>query len=282
MKSIYKILLVTDHHELKLGGAEKYFFTLKSALEKQANIEVFSLGFGPEEKIDNNTIILKETSNSFLQRYWWRLFFNPYKYYQLRSVLKRIKPDVVHLHKVKKYTISVMKAVQEYPVVRTVHDFGNMCPTGWNLHEDLQPCATGISVQCGWRHKRNLNPLVFLGRVLGLLRFNALQKKVVKKYIAPSPQLAAYLEKNNFKPTYHLPPFRANDLPVTFANLEMRHFLYVGQLMPHKGVGKLIDEFALACRSNAKLVLKIVGKGDCEAELKAKVKLLGLEENIFS
>ncbi len=280
MKSIYKILLITDNHNPDGGGAEKYFFTLKSALEKQANLEVYSLSFGPEDKIDNNSIILKETAKPLL-RYFWRLFFNPFKYQQIRRAIKRINPDVIHLHNVKKYTISLLKAVRPYPVVQTLHDYACICPTGWNLHQNLQPCATGLHTDCVWQHRRDLNGIVYLGRLYAFLRLKTLLKKIVKKFIAPSPQLTNYLEQNNFPAPYYLPMFRANSKPLALENAQLRHFLYVGQLSPHKGVVNLINEFALACQSNPKLILKIAGKGNCEAQLQAKVHALKLQENIF-
>jgi len=39
-----KVLMITDTHDPRRGGAEKYFFRLKNALNKEG-IQVYSLGF---------------------------------------------------------------------------------------------------------------------------------------------------------------------------------------------------------------------------------------------
>jgi glycosyltransferase involved in cell wall biosynthesis len=280
MKSIYKILLITDNHSLTGGGAEKYFFTLKSALEQHPNIEVHSLGFGEKNIVKGNTTIIKETSISLL-RYGWRLVFNPFKYWQIRRALKRIAPDVIHLHNVKKYTISLLKAVQSYPVVQTVHDYTGICPTGWNLHKDLQPCATGLRATCKWQHGRDLNKLVYLGMYYAFLRMKKLLRQNVKKFIAPSPQLTRYLEQNNYAHAVWLPPFRIASKAVAAKNLGTPTFLYVGQLGKHKGVSAMLEEFAQACKINSELKLKIAGTGSCETALKNQVTALGLQQNII-
>lgn len=278
MKSIYKILLITDNHNPAGGGAEKYFFILKNALQQRPGLLVHSLSFGPEEIIDKDTTLLRETPIKLL-RFWWRLMFNPIKYFQLKKAIKNFNPDVIHLHNIKKYTVSLLKAVHGYKVVQTVHDFTPICPTGWNLHQNLQPCDTGLTVNCFWQHKRH-NAFIYLGQLYAFLRTRALLKKTVKKFIAPSPLLADYLKKNAFHKTIYLPPFRQPQAQITFANMQARHFLYVGQLGKHKGVDELIDEFALACQQSSNLVLNIAGSGEREHALKQKVSRLGLENNI--
>jgi glycosyltransferase involved in cell wall biosynthesis len=279
MKSNYKILLITDNHNPAGGGAEKYFFILKHALQQRAGLMVHSLGFASEEIIDKDTTLLRETPSKLL-RYWWRLVFNPVKYFQIKRAIKNFDPDVIHLHNVKKYTISLLKAVRGYKVIQTVHDFTPICPTGWNLHRDLQPCSTGLTAKCFWQHKRNGNPLIYLGQLYAYLRTRALLKQTVTKFIAPSPILAEYLNKNHFHQTVYLPPFRKASRAIDYENQQPQHFLYVGQLGKHKGVDEMIDEFALACARQPNLVLSVAGAGERETELKHKVKKISMEKNI--
>ncbi len=56
-----KILLITDNHNPIGGGAEKYFFTLKSELQKRSGNTIYSMGFGPADREEKDAIILKET-----------------------------------------------------------------------------------------------------------------------------------------------------------------------------------------------------------------------------
>jgi glycosyltransferase involved in cell wall biosynthesis len=275
-----KILLITDNHNPDGGGAEKYFFILKSELQKHPEINTISLGFGPEARIEADAIVLQETPSTMM-RLFWRMFFNRKKYHELRAAIEKINPDVIHLHNVKKYTVSLLKAVQGYKVIQTVHDYGTICPTGWNLHNDLKPCPTGLRLACCWQHKRNMNSVMYLGLLFAFFRMKTLLKKVSSKFIAPSPLLADYLKINNFNAPSYLPPFRKQNNSIDFQKMQPLHFLYVGQLGKHKGVDMLIDEFYLACQQNKILVLKIVGKGSEEQALKQKVSELKLEKNIF-
>jgi glycosyltransferase involved in cell wall biosynthesis len=274
-----KILLITDNHNPDGGGAEKYFFTLKSELQKQSDLKVTSLGFGPEAKTGEDYIVLQETPNT-LMRLCWRLFFNHEKYAELRDAIATSNPDVIHLHNVKKYTVSLLKAVQGYKIIQTVHDYGAICPTGWNLHKDLTPCPTGLRWRCLWQHKRDMNSVIYAGLLFAFFRMKILLKKVSTKFIAPSPLLADYLKKNNFNEAIYLPPFRLQNSSINFQKMQPNHFLYVGQLGKHKGVDMLIDEFALACQTNKNLRLKIAGKGTEEERLRQKIKTLALENNI--
>ena len=279
MKSIYKILLITDNHSPQGGGAEKYFFTLKALLAEQPNITVHSMGFGPRDKVESDSTVLQETKNP-LVRYFWRLFFNPRKYWQIKRAIRAIAPDVIHLHNVKKYTISLLKAVKPYAVVQTVHDYSVICPTGWNLHTNLAPCPSGLQPNCRWQHRRDINPLVYAGLYYSFIRLRKLLRQAVQCFIAPSPQLATYLTKNNFAPVVWLPPFRAAAASVNWQAPLPYRFLYVGQLGAHKGVAHLLDEFARACAIEPRLQLYLAGTGKQAAALTRQAQAYNLTQNI--
>ena len=148
-----KVLLITDCHH-KAGGAETYFFALKDELKKEKEFAAFSLGFSNknEEGEDYKTI---KQSKSLILRHFWRLFFNPIKYFQIKSYIKKINPDVIHIHNINKYTISLLMAIRKNKVIQTVHDFSLICPNLWNIHSDNSPCKTGAKLSCIWKHKRN-------------------------------------------------------------------------------------------------------------------------------
>jgi glycosyltransferase involved in cell wall biosynthesis len=274
-----KVLLITDTHTIK-GGAEKHFFTLKNALQKIPGVSVTSLMFGTDASTSPDTIIIKETSSKFM-RQWWRMFLHPFKYKEIRREIQKIQPDIIHLHNVKKYTIALLKALRNYPVIQTVHDFSAICPTGWNLHEDREPCATGLTLRCWWRHKRGYNSAAYLSLLFSFYRMRKLLKKTVQKFIAPSPLLEHYLRINHFGATIYLPPFGDKLSLPSFSQIKPGHFLYVGQLEQQKGVDILVEEFALACQQNKNLILKLAGTGAEENTLREKVTAQGLEKNII-
>ncbi len=256
-----KILLITDNHSPQGGGAEKYFFSLKEKLENHPDIQVFSTGFS------SNVSPL------------WRLFINPIKYWQLRKSIKTINPDVIHLHTVKCYMPTILHAVKGYPVVQTTHDYALICPASWNIHNDLTPCPTGFSVSCFWKHRNHFSFPVYLIFLIIFFRLRRLTKKVVKHYLPPSPLLANYLTQNGFGPATYIPPPQSPVNPPT-ASLASNHFLFLGQLGKHKGIYCLLEEFAIACKTNPDLKLTMAGRGREENNLRKKIKELNLANNI--
>jgi glycosyltransferase involved in cell wall biosynthesis len=272
-----KILLITDNHTPHGGGAEKQFFILKELLKNHADTTVFSLGFGTQASKGSDFIVFKETHSKAL-RQLWRMFFNPVKYWQLRRTIKKINPTVIHLHNIKKYTPALLYAVQGYPTLQTVHDFSPLCPTQWNVHTDLQPCARGISLKCLLQHRRNYTFISYMALLYSFIRLRTLLKKSVMHFIAPSPLLENYLKKNQFKNTSCILPFMLKEK--ICHNLPKNHFLYIGQLEQQKGVSLLLNEFKHALQKNKNLTLILAGSGSQENLLKEQVKYWNLEDKI--
>ena len=273
-----RILLITDNHT-PTGGAEKYFFDLKSRLEKRNGLEVYSCGFAEQESTGSDHYVMKHASHK-VKKLLWRLFFNPIIYLKLSAYLNKVKPDIIHLHNVKQYPLAVLRAIKRYPVVQTIHDHGVVCPTGQNIHKDLTPCATGLRLKCFWQHQVKFNPIVYLVMTLTFFRLNSALKKSVDLFISPSPLLINYLDINQFRPAKHIPLFKNEQInPVTTLH-QQNHFFFAGNLGSHKGVNLLIDEFAIACKINSQLHLTIAGTGPEEDKMKKNVKGYGIENNV--
>ncbi len=273
------ILLITDHHSPHGGGAEKQFFTLKELLKNQPDIAVTSLGFGPKSLQGNDFVVLKETRSKAM-RQLWRMFVNPVKYLQLRRLIKKINPDIIHLHNIKKYTPTLLKAIQGYPAIQTVHDFSPICPTQWNVHKNLQPCKTGFSWRCFWQHRRDYSVISYLALVFSFLRMRTLLKKSVTQFIAPSPFLTNYLEMNGYKNAAYIFPFHSTHIENLKKEPQSNHFLFLGQLEKQKGIHFLLREFHLAVQKNNNLLLTIAGNGSQKKDIKEKIKQWHLEDNI--
>lgn len=273
-----KILLITDSHNPNAGGAEKYFFTLKNALTNSSDVVVVSMGFGSQNQVGDDFVVFKETSSKFLQLFW-RIAFNPWQYWKIRRHIRRINPDVIHLHNYKKYTFSVLKALRGYTVIQTIHDYTPICPTYWNIHTDLQPCTTGLTSLCWKKHRRDYSWPEYFLLLYWFLRVRKILKSTVKTYLAPSPQLTHFLHLQHFHPAVFISHFNE---PHRTPNEEMidKHFLFIGQLGKHKGVHVLLNEFALACAEDPELILSIAGTGKEMRALIAQASLLGIEKNV--
>src|SRR5688572_21844399 len=133
-----RILLITDNHTA-MGGAESYFFDLKQKLKELPHMEVYSIGFDSRSSEGEDFYILKKLKSK-IAKFFWQFIFHPGVYFKLRKQIKKINPDVIHLHNAKQYTISLLLAIKSYPVVQTIHDYTVICPTGLNIHRNQQPC----------------------------------------------------------------------------------------------------------------------------------------------
>ncbi|GEM_PF-1541252 len=273
-----RILLLTDNHT-PTGGAENYFFDLKNRLKKTPGIEVFSIGFGPIEMHGDDYYVIKGLRSKFFKLIW-QILFNPVIYLRLRSQIRKFQPDVIHLHNIKQYTASVMRAVKPYQVIQTVHDYSIICPSAQNIHKDNQPCPTGMRKRCFWQHQVKYNPVIYLALVCSFYQMRRHLRKTVKMFIAPSPLLVEYLKKNSFNNTVFIPPFKKEQSSYSFDNMQPGHFLFAGSLGQHKGVHILIEEFALACKRNNHLYLTIAGTGPEELHMRQRIQTFGIEKHV--
>lgn len=274
-----KILLITDNHTPK-GGAENYFFELKARLKKYPSIEVYSIGFAEKAASGEDYFVLK-AARSNIAKLFFRLFSHPFVYAKLRKKIREINPDIIHLHNIKQYTAAVLKAVKPYPVVQTAHDFSAICPTAQNIHQNGEVCATGWRGNCFWLHRVKYNPWIYFLLVCAFLKLRKQLKTTVSHFLAPSPLLADYLERNHFKQAHYISPFKKEPATPSFANIKPYNFLFAGNLGAHKGVHLLIEEFALACRKNSNLRLMMAGSGPLQKTLEMQVKKLGIEKNVL-
>jgi glycosyltransferase involved in cell wall biosynthesis len=273
-----RILLITDNHFL-FGGAENYFFDLKSRLKALPDFQVYSLGFGPQEIIGDDFLVLKSL-RSKLGKLIGRVLFHPMIYNKLRNYIKKINPDVIHLHNTKQYTASLLQAIKPYPIVQTIHDFSYLCPNAQNIHRNRKPCATGFCKACFWQHQIKYNKLAYLFLIFAFLKTRKHCQKMIKKFIVPSPYLANYLKQNHFHEVTFIPPFTVKKQNPSFTEINTNQFLFAGYLGAHKGVHILIDEFALACQKKSSLKLCIAGIGPEEKWMKKRIKALGIEKNV--
>ncbi|HEU5281075.1 MAG TPA: glycosyltransferase family 4 protein [Gammaproteobacteria bacterium] len=273
-----RILLITDNHT-PTGGAEKTFFELKARLQAIPTNTVFSLGFGPQAMQTNDALILKQNRTKPAKLLWQCLFHLP-TYLKIKHILKTFKPDVIHLHNMKQYTPTVLRAIKGYPVVHTTHDFSLICPTAQNIHRDLTPCKTGYTRECAQAHQVKFKrPLYWV--MLGLfLKRRQLARATIHAYLAPSPLLTHYLMNAGFTPAYPVLPFLPPTQPAS-PSIHPEAFLFAGNLGDHKGCTLLLQAFARAHATQPTLMLYVAGQGPLENSLKTFVTQSHLEKNVI-
>lgn len=274
-----RLLLITDCHQSH-GGAEKYFFDLKTRLKKIPGLTVYSLGFGSRKETGDDYIILAKIPSK-IGKWLWQIILHPWIFIKIRRQLRKIKPDLIHIHHIRYYSAAIRQAIKHYPIVQTIHDYGTLCPTSYNIHKrDLQPCATGFQKKCFWQHQGKHQWLSYLLLICSFLLFKRWQQKYVKRFFAPSPLLVKYLNANHFAQVHYVPPFVSIKESFSFADMNPTNFLFVGTLDHHKGIQILLKEFALAREKCPQLHLTLVGKGPKKFKWEQEIKELNLQDAI--
>jgi len=246
------------------GGAELYVSHISERLSERHDVSVITaVPFGRNgSSIRDKVSERKEAiyrfyplnlySNYYYSRKpgfikpFWHGFdvWNPHVYAFIKDVLKRQRPDVVHVHNFKGLSSSVFSAAKDLgiPTVHTVHDYTLVCPKTTLLTRANASCvnARGPCRVYRWFCKR-IDPAVA---------------------IAPSDFVLNTLSDFGLfadVPKLKLPLGIPEDEPVVKVNNGTFDILYVGRLGEHKGVHSLIESVKGLDLKNARL--HVIGQG---------------------
>lgn len=191
-----------------------------------------------------------------LKTFWWKWFLVPSfllsQYFMTRKILSERKIDVIHAHW--------------------------LIPQGWIAHSLSKLFNISFIVTS---HGGDLFGLQ--GNIL-----TKVKKKVAEDATAMtvvSQAMKEYLEQISIQPKILEVIPMGVDLQNRFTPKPdiQRHkneLLFVGRLVPKKGLNFLLDALAILVRTRPELSLKIVGFGPEEANLKKQVQQLKLENNV--
>ncbi len=199
----------------------------------------------------------------------------------LRELLRREKPDVVHFHNTfMMISPSAYYACKEYavPVVQTVHNYRLLCLKGdlFRGGKICEECVGRTVPGPGVRHRCYHGSLSHSAAVASmLLTHRALRtwERKVDLFIAPSAFLAGKLTQGGIPAEKIVvkPNFATLDTSVR-AGRDDRYAIYIGRLSPEKGVRNLIA----AWPKIEDLRLLIVGAGPEEDYIRATIRERGL------
>jgi glycosyltransferase involved in cell wall biosynthesis len=182
----------------------------------------------------------------------WHLIdvWNPHAYAFVREVLKRERPEIVHVHNFKGLSPAVFSAPNDLgiPVVHTVHDYDLICPKTTMLTRTNADCVTPHSLCRLYRR--------FAKRI------------ALTAVIAPSDFVLKIISNFGLFPNVpktKLPLGIGECEPVAKVSNGTFDILYVGRLGIHKGVHCLIEAVKRLDLRNARL--HIVGQGEAQAFL---------------
>ena len=238
-----------------------------------------------------------------------RTIWNPRTVREVREIIRREKPDVVHCHNTFPLispSIYWAAAREGVPVVQTLHNYRLACLNGYLFREGkvCEACLgrapwRGVCRRC-YRDSRGQSAvaaaMLLVHRLLGTYR------RKVSRYIALTDFsrdkfVAAGLpaRKISVKPNAFAARGERIGLPVAVVSPGSRsndalRVVYVGRLSPEKGVDILIRALALlqapggpgaaAPRPRPALTCDIIGDGPERAALKGLADSLGLSSSV--
>ena len=191
-----------------------------------------------------------------LEKVSWHLIdlFNISAYWKIKEILKKEKPDVVHIHNYKGLSSLAFKAAKDLnvPIVFTAHDHSTICIRANLLNGKGEICE---------------NPRI------PCKIYNRIQKHFIDDkpdiVIAPSNFLMKKLELaglfNNVRKIILPNPVKPKNSPIK-KYYDTIDILFVGSLLEHKGPDIIIKAFKELENNNLKL--HILGKGPDEKKLK--------------
>ncbi len=164
--------------------------------------------------------------------------WNPHAYAMTKKVLRRERPDIVHVHNFKGLSASVFTAAQDLgiPVVHTVHDFDLVCPKTTLLTRSNEQCTRPYKAcHCYRQLLRRVTPTAVL---------------------APSHFMITMLAHFGLftgVPITRLPLGIRDGTPVEKRDHHTFNILYVGRVERHKGVQFLLESMQRLSHERARL-----------------------------
>jgi len=270
-----KILMLHGHYS-ETGGSEVIINHQIAGLRHRGH-EVLYFCFGDKNIDEKNLIVVKEPASKLL-RYIYQLVIHPKGFAKLKKTIKIFQPDVIHLHNIDRHVLTFLLPVKRYRVIRSIHDFGMVCPSFWGIHkDDREICDPGIGLQC-IRHGC-LNPLSypFYYYLFKIKRF--FQKKRIQNYIVATHVMKKYMESQGFK-NISVAPYFTDKRQNTEEHSISRKILFVGKLEENKGCHFLLSAFQIVSKHMPDAVLSIVGSGAEEVKLKTLSRSLNISAKV--
>lgn len=301
-----RILLVNKFHYRK-GGAETYYLTVGSELERMGHeVAYFSMRH-PDNlpcEWDKYFVTQREYNNVKnplkAARDGMALIYSPEAKRNFQALCEEFRPDVVHLNNVhRQITLSILDAPylreNKVPVFYTAHDYVTVCPGYLMLDGDGRVCDACLE-DGRYRHCIE-NRCVKGSRAKSALAameasFNRAHKsnRRIDRVIAPSRFMRSKLIEGGWPEdkVVFLQNFaddaildRAANAGADTTDRENPYFLFFGRLSAEKGVDTLLRAFDAALPSlpqNMRLV--VVGDGPDAADLKTLASSLGCASHI--
>ena len=274
------------------GGAEQACYRIMK-LEKQAGHQITVITTKPEKPIkefNSFTVKLLEDLSPIIASYKAIFPYDSIACSSLKRILKKSKPDIIHLHNFNKISFAAIKAAKtlNIPTVYSIYDYWSICPVESLIDYKNNNCKKYHSTLC----KRCLSKRKFALMQSFLVKFrksyfNKYLKKI-NKFIVLSNSSKNILKNYGIKESrikvIHLPlDIKAENQ--SKEKSEKNSILYTAWLQPRKGLHILIKSMPYILKTISKAKLYVIGSEGPEKKYKKEIinfiKENNLEKNII-
>lgn len=263
-----KILLINNFNaENRIGGVEHYLH------------ELMQYAFN-----SNSTLVFKWFGKEKMKTNWIEKFYHKKIKEEIIKEIDGFKPDIIHCYSIgAPITPHFLKyaKLKGIPVVFSFRDYYYICPKNYMLSDEKEVLTShNNAFDCILHHQPKQN-IIFDA----LLYFKqSYHKKIIKQnidyFITPSKNLTDFIASHfqtNGK-TLSNPILIENDI---LSKSEGKYILFVGRIVPEKGVLTLLKAFANILKEFPNEKLQIVGEGLELATLKDFAKKNNLNSVTF-
>ncbi|MDL2214579.1 glycosyltransferase [Dysgonomonas sp. OttesenSCG-928-M03] len=281
-----KILQINKFPSVK-GGSEVVLFDTIDLLRRKGH-EVVLLSTDEGNIVYNPTYTIhysdKDSSLRHRISHLHSFFYNKKAIKQLESVIETEKPDIAHIHlylnSLSQGILPILKK-KGIPIVMTLHDYRQICPSYLLLDKNLnicERCIGGNYFNCMFTRcsKGSFIQSSLLTFEMYYRRFFYKTEKYVDKFICVSDFV--YNKHKEFNPAItHKSEIISNPIqkpstPPPFNRGD--YLLYAGRLSSEKGLHTLLH----AIKELPHIKLKIAGSGDLELNnIPPNVEILGFK-----
>ena len=271
-----RILMLAQFYPPTIGGEERHVANLSAELAARGHqVSVATLwhkGFARFEiekgvRIHRirGTLQRMEAIFSYKDRQFAPPFTDPEVLWALRRIISEERPDIIHAHNWIVHSFTPLKAWSKAKLVMTLHDYSLVCVQKRLMHHGVR-CSGPAFVKC-------LNCAAdFYGigkgvpSTLANLIWGEIERRTVDMFLPVSRSVAEQTRlARRGVPCRIIPNFipdnveaPENDTNALLAQLPENDFLlYVGDLMPDKGIDVLLEAHA---QLNNQIPLVLIGR----------------------
>ncbi|MBL4674914.1 MAG: glycosyltransferase [Mucilaginibacter sp.] len=279
-------LLITNTYYFPAfdGGAEISVKLLAEGLVK-AGHQIFVLTTGKETKIYrvNGVIVISLKQRNIFNSYkkgsvpvvlkmFWHMIdsCNPFYHFQIRSILKRLKPNVVHTNNVQGFSPFLWLTVksQRIPLVHSMRDYYMLC-FKCNMFNSGQQNCDKLCTACKVTHTVKRNFFKYPDLFIGISDF------ILKKY-------KSYVPISSEKSTLIYNAVDTKKLEEAKPLGDKIRFGYIGRIAKDKGVEYMVNELSqLTEDQKSRFSVTLAGNGDIDFVEELKSKLKGIDHTFL-